>query len=96
MPMGTMTIPVAHSLFFEFAGTKSGTEEEAATAEELMRELGCNNWETADTSKERHYFGKHAMNLPMRIAMQKGWSLLAGMSASQFQSCLKWLILHVN
>lgn len=50
---GDYDIPVAHSLFFEFAGTKGGTEEEAATAEELMRELGCNGWETAGTSKER-------------------------------------------
>lgn len=50
---GNYDIPVAHSLFFEFAGTKGGTEEEAATAEELMRELGCNDWETAGTSQER-------------------------------------------
>lgn len=50
---GDYDIPVAHSLFFEFAGTKGGTEEEAAMAEELMRELGCNDWETAGTSKER-------------------------------------------
>lgn len=50
---GDYDIPIAHSLFFEFAGTKAGVEEEAATAQELMRELGCNHWETANTSKER-------------------------------------------
>ncbi|MBE1555269.1 FAD-binding oxidoreductase [Sporosarcina limicola] len=50
---GNYDIPVAHSLFFEFAGTKVGVEEEAKLAEEVMRELGCNNWEDASTSKER-------------------------------------------
>lgn len=50
---GKYSFPEAHSLFFEFAGTQSITEEEATVVEELMRDLGCNNWERAVTSKER-------------------------------------------
>lgn len=50
---GDYKIPEEHSLFFEFAGTKSGVEEEVMTAKELMEELGCNNWIAANNSKER-------------------------------------------
>ena len=50
---GGYHFPVNHSLFFEFAGTKGSVEEEAKLTEQLMRELGCGNWETASGSKER-------------------------------------------
>ncbi|WNS75770.1 FAD-linked oxidase C-terminal domain-containing protein [Bacillus sp. DTU_2020_1000418_1_SI_GHA_SEK_038] len=50
---GGYQFPVNHSLFFEFAGTKGAVEEEAKVTEQLMRELGCGNWEAASGSKER-------------------------------------------
>ncbi|MBU8880416.1 FAD-binding protein [Bacillus sp. FJAT-29790] len=50
---GGYCLPVSHSLFFEFAGTLAGVEEEVRLAEQLMRELGCGNWDVASGSKER-------------------------------------------
>lgn len=50
---GGYNLPVAHSLFFEFAGTMTSVEEEARLAEQLMRELDCENWDVASGSKER-------------------------------------------
>ncbi|MER2009569.1 MAG: FAD-linked oxidase C-terminal domain-containing protein, partial [Psychrobacillus sp.] len=42
-----------HSLFFEFAGTPNIVEEEATVVEELMKDLGCSNWERANSPKDR-------------------------------------------
>ncbi|MFJ8066331.1 FAD-binding oxidoreductase [Psychrobacillus sp. NPDC096426] len=50
---GGYNLPVAHSLFFEFAGTMTSVEEEARLVEQLMRELGCENWDVTSRSKER-------------------------------------------
>lgn len=50
---GNYSFPVAHSLFFEFAGTPKIVEEEATVVEELMIDIGCKNWERAKTPKER-------------------------------------------
>ncbi|TQR18326.1 FAD-binding oxidoreductase [Psychrobacillus soli] len=50
---GDYSFPEEHSLFFEFAGAPNIVEEEATVVEELMKELGCNNWERANSSKER-------------------------------------------
>ncbi|TQR18733.1 FAD-binding oxidoreductase [Psychrobacillus soli] len=50
---GDYNLPVAHSLFFEFAGMKTSVEEEARLVEQLMRELDCENWDVASDSKER-------------------------------------------
>lgn len=50
---GGYSFPVKHSLFFEFAGTMIAADEEAKQAEQLMHELGCENWEVASGSKER-------------------------------------------
>ncbi|WP_174614653.1 FAD-binding oxidoreductase [Virgibacillus ihumii] len=40
-------LPCSHSLFFEFAGAKTAIQEEVKLAEELMKDLGCDNWDTA-------------------------------------------------
>ncbi|QED46153.1 FAD-binding oxidoreductase [Cytobacillus dafuensis] len=50
---GGYHFPIRHSLFFEFAGTRTAALEEVKIAEQLMRELGCGNWEVAGGSKER-------------------------------------------
>lgn len=50
---GGYSFPEEHSLFFEFAGAPNIVEEEATVVEELMKELGCNNWVRANSSKER-------------------------------------------
>ncbi|SES38435.1 FAD-binding oxidoreductase [Psychrobacillus sp. OK032] len=50
---GGYNLPVSHSLFFEFAGMMTSVEEEARIVEQLMRELDCENWDVASSSKER-------------------------------------------
>ena len=50
---GDYGFPEEHSLFFEFAGTPNIVEEEATVVEELMKDLGCNNWERANSPKDR-------------------------------------------
>lgn len=50
---GDYNLPVAHSLFFEFAGLTTAVEEEAKLVEQLMHELDCDNWDVASGSKER-------------------------------------------
>ncbi|WP_462412697.1 FAD-binding oxidoreductase [Neobacillus sp. Marseille-QA0830] len=45
---------VGHSLFIEFAGSKSTVKEEAALAAEILGELGAKNWQAAsDPAKQR-------------------------------------------
>lgn len=51
---GDYTFPVAHSLFFEFAGAKEATEAEANLTEQLMHELNCDHWEIAKTTREKN------------------------------------------
>src|SRR5699024_684293 len=55
---GNYRFPEAHSLFFEFAGSKAAVEQEAELAETLMRDLGCDHWEVASDSKERNMLWK--------------------------------------
>lgn len=50
---GDYNIPEKHSLFFEFAGSKLAAEEAASMTEELMKDLGANNWHREDDSKKR-------------------------------------------
>nr|WP_249365723.1 FAD-linked oxidase C-terminal domain-containing protein [Cytobacillus citreus] len=50
---GGYHFPIRHSLFFEFAGTRTAALEEVKIVEQLMCELGCGNWEVAGGSKER-------------------------------------------
>ncbi|WP_042454687.1 FAD-binding oxidoreductase [Neobacillus dielmonensis] len=46
--------PVNHSLFIEFAGSKTAVEEEAILAAEILGDLGAKNWQAAsDPAKQR-------------------------------------------
>src|SRR5699024_7179154 len=51
---GDYDFPVAHSLFFEFAGAKETAEAEAKLTEQLMQQLGCDHWELAQSTKEKN------------------------------------------
>lgn len=47
-------LPIKHSLFLEFAGTRGAVEEEVKLVAELMKDLGCDNWEVAsDPTKQK-------------------------------------------
>lgn len=50
---GNYTIPEAHSLFFEFAGSKASVEDNARYVEELMNDLGAKHWARETNSKNR-------------------------------------------
>ncbi len=46
--------PVKHSLFLEFAGSKSAVEEEVKIVAEIMKDLGAEDWQVAsDPTKQR-------------------------------------------
>ncbi|WP_346764079.1 FAD-linked oxidase C-terminal domain-containing protein [Bacillus sp. BHET2] len=50
---GEYQFPEQHSLFLEFAGTRNSAEEEATVVQEIMEDMGCENWARASSSKER-------------------------------------------
>ena len=65
---GGYAYPEKYSLFFEFAGMKQSVKEEALFTEEIMRDLGCENWEAAKDSKDREELWKarHEMSYAFR------------------------------
>ncbi|MBH9967962.1 FAD-binding oxidoreductase [[Bacillus] enclensis] len=69
---GDYGFPEHHSLFFEFAGTKTSTEEEAIYVEELMKDMGCANWERASGSIERAEIWKARHELSYAFRHLKG------------------------
>ena len=83
---GDYQYPEKHSLFFEFAGTEQAVEEEVAFVNELMRELGCENWEVAKKTAERqalwrarkemsyafrHMTGRHAFSTDVCVPISE-------------------------
>ncbi|KAB2332081.1 FAD-binding protein [Cytobacillus depressus] len=79
---GGYGFPVCHSLFFEFAGTMRAVEEESKLAEQLMRDLGCENWEVASGSKERMEIWK------ARHEMAYAYQHVKGMSTTGADVCV--------
>ncbi|WP_066300123.1 FAD-binding oxidoreductase [Bacillus sp. FJAT-29937] len=79
---GGYQFPVSHSLFFEFAGTKGAVEEEAKITEQLMRDLGCGNWEAASGSKERMELWK------ARHEMAYAYQHIKGMATTGADVCV--------
>jgi D-lactate dehydrogenase (cytochrome) len=69
---GDYNFPEKHSLFFEFAGTRTSAEEEAAFVEDLMEDMGCGNWERASGSIERAEIWKARHELAYAFRHLKG------------------------
>lgn len=69
---GGYNLPVKHSLFFEFAGLQVAVEEEIKLAEELMHDLGCQDWKVASDSKERNELWKARHELSYAYGHIKG------------------------
>ncbi|WP_019243318.1 MULTISPECIES: FAD-binding oxidoreductase [Bacillus] len=69
---GSYQFPEGHSLFFEFAGTKTAAEDVASTVEELMRDLNCENWERKDNSKDRAELWKARHEMIFAFRHKKG------------------------
>lgn len=69
---GDYSFPVAHSLFFEFAGAKSSVEAQVELTEELMRDLGCDHWEIAEDSLKRNEIWKARHEMAYAFRHQKG------------------------
>ena len=70
---GDYSFPVAHSLFFEFAGAKSAVEAQAVLVKEIMEELGCEHWDVAEGTKERNEIWKarHQMAYAFQASKRK-------------------------
>src|SRR5690625_287952 len=64
--------PEQHSLFFEFAGTEKAVEEEITFAGELMKDLGCENWEVARESTEREELWRARQEMSYAFRHLKG------------------------
>lgn len=69
---GDYSFPVAHSLFFEFAGAKSAVEAQAVLVKEIMEELGCEHWDVAEGTKERNEIWKARHQMAYAFRHQKG------------------------
>ncbi len=75
---GDYDYPARHSLFFEFAGTKTAAEEGAYFAEQLMREGGCDSWQASAESVERKQLWKARHEISYAFRHQKGMSVIGG------------------
>jgi len=64
--------PEQHSLFFEFAGTEKAVEEEITFTGELMKDLGCENWEVARESTEREELWRARQEMSYAFRHLKG------------------------
>jgi D-lactate dehydrogenase (cytochrome) len=73
---GDYHFPEQHSLFFEFAGTRTSTEEEAVFVEELMKDMGCSNWERASGSIDRAEIWKARHELAYAFRHLKGKEIM--------------------
>jgi D-lactate dehydrogenase (cytochrome) len=73
---GDYHFPEQHSLFFEFAGTRTSTEEEAMFVEELMKDMGCSNWERASGSIDRAEIWKARHELAYAFRHLKGKEIM--------------------
>ncbi|MGR3765955.1 FAD-binding oxidoreductase [Rossellomorea sp. NS-SX7] len=69
---GDYHFPEQHSLFFEFAGTRTSAEEEATFVEDLMEHMDCGNWERASGSIERAEIWKARHELAYAFRHMKG------------------------
>jgi D-lactate dehydrogenase (cytochrome) len=69
---GDYHFPEQHSLFFEFSGTRTSAEEDAAFVEELMQDMGCRNWERASGSIDRAEIWKARHELAYAFRHLKG------------------------
>lgn len=69
---GDYSFPVAHSLFFEFAGAKTAVEAQVELVKELMEELDCEHWDIAESTKERNVIWKARHQMAYAFRHQKG------------------------
>lgn len=79
---GGHSFPEAHSLFFEFSGTKASAEEDAVLTKEIVLEHGAENWERANTASESNelWRARHDLSYSFRH--------LPGMSQSGGDVCV--------
>jgi D-lactate dehydrogenase (cytochrome) len=72
-----LTLPVTPTLFFEFAGSQSSVEEQAAIVEELAKGEGASNWRWSTDADERSklWQARHDIHWAIRALRPgaKGW-----------------------
>jgi len=66
--------PVKHTLFFEFAGMKAAVQEELKLAEELLRDLDCQDWKVASDPTEQKKIWQARHELSYAFSHVKGMS----------------------
>lgn len=75
---GGYGLPEQHSLFFEFAGSALSAGEDARLTEELMAELGAQNWHVAADAEERASIWKARHEMAYAYRHQPGISVTGG------------------
>jgi D-lactate dehydrogenase (cytochrome) len=72
-----LTLPVTPTLFFEFAGSQSGVEEQASIVEDLAKGEGASNWRWSTDADERAklWQARHDIHWAIRALRPgaKGW-----------------------
>ena len=71
---GDYDFPVAHSLFFEFAGSETTAKSQAEAAKGLMEELGCSSWDIAETAANNKELWKARHEISHAFRHQRGKS----------------------
>ncbi len=69
---GDFQFPIAHSLFFEFAGAKAAVEAQASLVKELMEDLNTEHWDEATTTQTRNEIWKARHQMAYAFRHQKG------------------------
>lgn len=75
---GGYGLPEKHSLFFEFAGLTQSAIEDARLVEELMEDLGAQNWHVAADAEERATIWKARHEMAYAYRHQPGVSVTGG------------------
>lgn len=71
---GGYQYPIKHTLFFEFAGLKAAVSEELKLAEELLRDLDCQDWKVASDPTEQKEIWQARHELSYAFSHVKGMS----------------------
>jgi len=75
---GGYTLPEKHSLFFEFAGLAQSAIEDARVTEELLVDLGAQNWRIAADAEERTTIWKARHEMAYAYRHQPGVAVTGG------------------
>ncbi|GAB3062474.1 FAD-linked oxidase C-terminal domain-containing protein [Virgibacillus ainsalahensis] len=75
---GGYSFPVEHSLFLEFADSKTAVNEQVELVREFMYDLNCKNWEASMDSNQRAELWKARQEMSYAFRHRKGKKAIGG------------------